>query len=328
MTVEFIGFINTREFSEIHPQKGAVMDLAYIETVAKAHEYAGFDRALVGVPFHQPGKPDDRPARAVGHAAARHDDRASARLHRADRSPRASSPRSTSSAAAASRCISSPAAMTPSCARTATSSTKDERYARTDEYLEIMRREWTSDEPFDYDGKYYQVERGFSAVKPVQQPHIPVYFGGASDAAIAGRRQACRHLCAVGRIPCAGARAHRRASAPQPRGTAARCASACRCARSSPTPKRRPGSADEILERARALHGQDRLQRAGEPAERRLAPPARAAAQGARLDKRLWTDMAALHRCQEQFHRRWSARREQVADVLRRLLRSRHQPPS
>ena len=46
MGVEFIGFVNTREFSEIHPQKGAVLDTAYIETVAKAHEYAGFDRAL------------------------------------------------------------------------------------------------------------------------------------------------------------------------------------------------------------------------------------------------------------------------------------------
>ena len=50
MSIEFIGFVNTREFSEIHPQKGEVMDLAYIETVAKAHEYAGFDRALVA--FH------------------------------------------------------------------------------------------------------------------------------------------------------------------------------------------------------------------------------------------------------------------------------------
>ena len=62
--------------------------------------------------------------------------------------------------------------------------TKDERYARTDEYLEIMRREWTGTEPFDFDGKYYKVERGFSTIKSVHQPHIPVYFGGASDAAI------------------------------------------------------------------------------------------------------------------------------------------------
>jgi alkanesulfonate monooxygenase len=67
--------------------------------------------------------------------------------------------------------------------------THDERYARTDEYVSILRRIWTSDTPFDHEGKYYRFERGFSEVKPVQQPHIPVYFGGASAPAleIAGR---------------------------------------------------------------------------------------------------------------------------------------------
>ena len=43
---------------------------------------------------------------------------------------------------------------------------KDERYARTSEFLDIVRAEWTSEKPFDYDGKYYKVEKGFSQVKP------------------------------------------------------------------------------------------------------------------------------------------------------------------
>jgi alkanesulfonate monooxygenase len=65
----------------------------------------------------------------------------------------------------------------------------DQRYERTDEYLSILRRLWTSDQPFDHEGKHYRFEQGFSAVKPLQQPHVPVYFGGASEAAIpvAGR---------------------------------------------------------------------------------------------------------------------------------------------
>ena len=46
---------------------------------------------------------------------------------------------------------------------------KDERYARTDEFLDVVRAEWTSEKPFDYDGKYYKVENGFSQVKPYQQ---------------------------------------------------------------------------------------------------------------------------------------------------------------
>ena len=39
-------------------------------------------------------------------------------------------------------------------------------------------------QPFDHNGKYYRFERGFSEVKPVQQPHIPIYFGGASAPAL------------------------------------------------------------------------------------------------------------------------------------------------
>src|SRR5215470_15767056 len=60
----------------------------------------------------------------------------------------------------------------------------DERYERTDEYLAIMRRIWTSEKPFDFEGKFYNVRKAFSEVRSAQRPHVPVYFGGASDAAV------------------------------------------------------------------------------------------------------------------------------------------------
>ena len=60
----------------------------------------------------------------------------------------------------------------------------DERYQRTDEYLEVMRKVWTSDKPFDFEGKYYQVSRAASEVAAAQSPHVPLWFGGISDAAI------------------------------------------------------------------------------------------------------------------------------------------------
>ncbi len=60
----------------------------------------------------------------------------------------------------------------------------DERYRRTDEYLEVMRGIWNSDQPFDYEGEFYQVQRAASEVSAVQQPHVPLWFGGISDAAI------------------------------------------------------------------------------------------------------------------------------------------------
>jgi alkanesulfonate monooxygenase len=61
---------------------------------------------------------------------------------------------------------------------------KDARYARSEEYVGLLRRLWTSDVPFDHDGTYYKFKSGFTAVKPVQKPHIPIYYGGSSEAAI------------------------------------------------------------------------------------------------------------------------------------------------
>lgn len=61
---------------------------------------------------------------------------------------------------------------------------KATRYRRTDEYLGIVKRVWTSDEPFDFKGEFYQLEAAFSEVKPYEGSHIPIYFGGASDDAV------------------------------------------------------------------------------------------------------------------------------------------------
>jgi alkanesulfonate monooxygenase len=60
----------------------------------------------------------------------------------------------------------------------------DDRYRRTDEYLQIMRMTWAADEPFDFEGEYYQVRGAMSDVKSLQQPHVPLWFGGISEAAI------------------------------------------------------------------------------------------------------------------------------------------------
>jgi alkanesulfonate monooxygenase len=43
---------------------------------------------------------------------------------------------------------------------------------------------WTSEKPFDFEGKFYRVKKAFSEVRSAQKPHVPIYFGGASDAAV------------------------------------------------------------------------------------------------------------------------------------------------
>jgi alkanesulfonate monooxygenase len=60
----------------------------------------------------------------------------------------------------------------------------DQRYERTDEYLDVVRRTWTADKPFDHHGKLYRYEHAFSEVKPLQKPCLPIFFGGASEAAL------------------------------------------------------------------------------------------------------------------------------------------------
>ncbi|HTF12198.1 MAG TPA: LLM class flavin-dependent oxidoreductase [Asanoa sp.] len=56
----------------------------------------------------------------------------------------------------------------------------DARYARTDEFLEVLRRSFAG-QPFDFAGAHYRVEGG-GLVKPLT--NVPeVYFGGASPAA-------------------------------------------------------------------------------------------------------------------------------------------------
>ncbi len=56
----------------------------------------------------------------------------------------------------------------------------DERYARTDEFLAILRGAW-SGTPYDFAGNYYDVEA--ATVSRVPDPVPQVYFGGSSAAA-------------------------------------------------------------------------------------------------------------------------------------------------
>ncbi len=60
----------------------------------------------------------------------------------------------------------------------------DARYRRSEEFMGLLRKVWASDEPFDHVGEFYKVARAYSDIKCYQQPHVPLYFGGASAAAI------------------------------------------------------------------------------------------------------------------------------------------------
>ncbi|MCA8928880.1 MAG: LLM class flavin-dependent oxidoreductase [Alphaproteobacteria bacterium] len=60
---------------------------------------------------------------------------------------------------------------------------KQVRYEKMDEEVEIMKRLWAASEPIGYKGKHYQVD---TVMQPTayQKPHPPFFLGGGSDQAL------------------------------------------------------------------------------------------------------------------------------------------------
>ena len=70
----------------------------------------------------------------------------------------------------------------------------DERYACTEEWLAILKRLWTEEDAFDFEGKYYKIVRGQMQPKPLQHPHPAIMNAGSSDR---GRHFAAKHCDVV-----------------------------------------------------------------------------------------------------------------------------------
>ena len=296
MSVEFIGFIGNHNSSEIIPRTGPVVDRRYVETVAKAHEYAGFDRALLA--FHS----DAPDSLQIGqHAASVTDQLGIFIAHR----PGFTAPTILARQFATldqlyegriAINVISGADQRELVRDGNTVADKDERYARTSEFLDIVRQEWTSDKPFDYRGKHYTVEGAFSQVKPYnREKGIDVFIAGASNAAIevAGKHadifalwgetyDQVREL--TGRVRAEAARYGRRPEF-----------SLSFRPILADTEEAAWAKAEQILERAKAQLDKTGFRRGAEEplneGSRRLLA---AAAKGSRLDKRLWTGIAEL----------------------------------
>jgi probable F420-dependent oxidoreductase len=66
---------------------------------------------------------------------------------------------------------------------TTLAATFEARGARTDEYLEVMRRLWTLDDP-TFTGSSYEVPSVIFGPRPTQQPHPPYWIGGNYEPAL------------------------------------------------------------------------------------------------------------------------------------------------
>jgi alkanesulfonate monooxygenase len=292
--VDFIGFVGAQYGSETHPASGPVIDRDYIRAVVQAQEYGGFDRFLVA--FHSTS-PDSL---LLAQYAASVTERINLMVaHR----PGFTAPTVAARQFATLDHLTNGRAgihiitggNDAELAQDGDALTKDERYARTSEYLDVIKASWTSAAPFDYDGVYYRVTGAFSNVKPVQTPHLPVYFGGSSEAAIAVAGKHADTYALWGE------------TAAQVRDTIARVrASAARHGREdhvrfslsfrpilAETENAAWARAEAILARTRAVRAARGLGPAAAPANEGSRRLLAAAAQGARPEGRLYTAIAA-----------------------------------
>jgi len=293
MSVEFIGFVGNRNQSETMPASGPVIDLAHIQAAAAVHENGGFDRVLFAFNAASPES-----ILVAQHVAAVTERLGLMIAHR----PGFNAPTILARQLATLDHISHgrvavhviTGGSDQELQADGDHTTKAERYARTSEYLDIVRAEWTASAPFDYEGKFYRVNGALSSVKPYQPGGIPVYFGGSSDEAIAVAGKHADIYALWGE------------TYDQVRETIARVRAAAAAHGRSPrfslslrpiiadTEAEAWARAERILEQARALQeaaGFTRPVEVPNEGSRRLLA---AAAQGARVDKRLWTAIAAL----------------------------------
>jgi alkanesulfonate monooxygenase len=183
MPVEMIGWIAPQVSSEIVAPSGPVFDPEVIAETARIHEQADFDRVLIG---YFSDAPDGF---LVGAHAAHTTSRLQFLLaHR----PGFVAPTVAARKLATLDALSGGRlAVHMIAGGSEVDQAKDgdyldhgDRYRRTAEYVEILKRTWTESEPFDFDGAFYRVDGALSRMRCVQQPRIPIYGGGGSDDAI------------------------------------------------------------------------------------------------------------------------------------------------
>jgi alkanesulfonate monooxygenase len=291
MSIEFIGMIQSQKVSEIHPAKGPAIDRDYLRAFAQAHESAGFDRILV--PHHSTGP---SATLTIAYASSVTDRIHFMLAHR----PGFTAPTLAARQIATLDQLSGgrlgvhfiSGGSDEEQRRDGDYLGHDQRYARTEEYLDILKRIWTEDQPFDHHASYYHFDAGFSEVKPLQQPHVPIYFGGASDAAIAvaGKHADVYALWGESLDQVRELTGRVRAEAEQ-HGREIRFSVSFRPILAA-TEEAAWQRAEHILEATRRLRVAQGYSRGGpqqsEGARRLLA----AAEKGPRVDKRLWTEIA------------------------------------
>ncbi|MCL7866640.1 LLM class flavin-dependent oxidoreductase, partial [Klebsiella pneumoniae] len=183
MSIQFLGMIGHRLSSETIAPVGPIFDRDYIVRFAQTHEAAGFDRLLVG---HWSDQPDGFLVTALAGLSTQ-----KIQYLLAHRPGFVSPTLAARKFATLEHLLGGRLAVhiisggnDAEQRRDGDYLDHDQRYARTDAFLDTVRQVWTSEQPVDIHNDFYQAEQAWSAIRPLQKPHLPIYFGGSSEAAI------------------------------------------------------------------------------------------------------------------------------------------------
>jgi len=184
MPVEFLGYAATNDGSETRPRTGPSFDPDYTIRLAKAHEEWGWDRVLFA---YGSGSPD--PAAATAYVAAHTEQLQLLLAHR----PNVSYPTYAAKTFATLDRIGGGRLMVhfitggddTEQAREGDFLSMAERYARTGEYIGIVKRAWTEREPFSHHGWYFDFDEFVSDVFPAAGHRPLVSVGGCVPEAYA-----------------------------------------------------------------------------------------------------------------------------------------------
>ena len=183
MAVQMIGWIAPRVSSELIPPSGPPFDAGVLAETARIHERAGFDRVLIG---YFSDAPDGF---LVGAHAASVTERLSFLL--AHRPGFVAPPVAARKLATLDQLSNGRLAVHIIAGGSDADQAKDgdwidhdARYRRSAEYMSLLRRSWTEPAPFDHAGEFYRTRGTYSEIRCRQLPHIPIYGGGGSEAAI------------------------------------------------------------------------------------------------------------------------------------------------
>ena len=180
-TVEFISLSHLNPSTELNPVPSRGIDLKYFRTYVQALEEGGFDYTLL--PYGAAGADSFVVASAVGQLTERIKPIVALR-------PNTTFPLVGAQKLATLDQLTEGRAVVhlisggsdAEQARQGDYLPKNRRYARTSEYIDLLRRAWTEPAPFSHEGEFYKFDDFGPGFAPYERP-IPISIGGQSDEA-------------------------------------------------------------------------------------------------------------------------------------------------